>query len=249
MGAWGVGLYSDDLAADLRGDLREYFGDGLSAVEAVDRLMAEYASSVDDPDEGPVFWLAIADTGWKLGRLDDRARHRALEIIDNGQDLSRWPDAPDRRKRETVLAKLRAQLFARPPAAKRIPKVIKAANDWTTGEILALRLASGLRTLIRVIGHHVDKGGRSAVCELLDWTGSEIPSAAEISRLNIRHRIGSGPYGKPQFFLQEARKKKDKARLERTGIVSTPAQEPGGYLVVIWSHLDYQLADQFGLAT
>jgi hypothetical protein len=25
--------------------------------------MAEYASSVDDPDEGPTFWLAVADTG------------------------------------------------------------------------------------------------------------------------------------------------------------------------------------------
>lgn len=242
-------MYSDDLAADLRGDLRESFGDGLSATEAVDRLIAEYASSVHDPDEAPVFWLAIADTGWRLGRLDDRARQRALEIIDSGQDLARWPDEPDRRKRAAVLAKLRGQLLATPPAAKRIPKVIKAANDWAVGEVIALRLSSGLWTLMRVIGHHEDKGGRSAVCELLDWTGSEVPSPEEISRLPIRNRIQSGPYSKPQFFLAEARKKKDKARLERTGIVSTPGQEPGGYMGVIWSHLDILLSEHFGLAT
>jgi hypothetical protein len=73
MGTWGTALYSDDLAADLRADLRECFGDGLSPSAAVDKLISEYSSSLTDSDESPVFWLAIADTGWRFGRLDDRA--------------------------------------------------------------------------------------------------------------------------------------------------------------------------------
>jgi hypothetical protein len=83
---------------------------------------------------------------------------------------------------------------------------------------------------MRVIGHHEDKGGRSAVCELLDWTGSEVPSPEEISRLPIRNRIQSGPYSKPQFFLAEARKKKDKARLEGRASFQLPAKS----LAVTW---------------
>src|SRR5262245_3734214 len=112
MGTWGTGLYSDDLAADLRTDSRDCIGEGLSAAAAVDRLMAEYASSIDDPDEGTVFWLALADVGWRLGHLDERVRQKALKIISDGHDVTRWVSASDRRKRERILAKLRDQLLS-----------------------------------------------------------------------------------------------------------------------------------------
>jgi hypothetical protein len=46
MGTWGTGLYSDDLAADLRGDFRDLLGEGVPASVAVDRLMSEYAESL-----------------------------------------------------------------------------------------------------------------------------------------------------------------------------------------------------------
>jgi hypothetical protein len=245
VGTWGTALYSDDLATDLRGDLRKAFGDGLSAAEAVDRLMAEYASSLDDNDEGPTFWLAVADTGWKAGRLDDRARRRALEIIDSGRDLARWLDGADRRKRAVVLAKLRSQLVAPPPAAKRIAKVVRSATDWATDEVVAFQLVSGLWTLMRVIGHHEDKGGRSPICELFDWTGTAIPSAEEVSRFDVRRE--AGPHGISQFLFQEPRLKKDKARIVSTGIFSPATQVPGGYGVFVWPFVDRLFSKSFGL--
>jgi len=257
MGAWGTALYSDDLAADLRSTLRDYFGDGLSAAQAVDRLVEEYASSVNDPDEGPVFWLAIADTSWKLGRLDARARERALEIIDGGQDLARWTDArtSDRRKRAAVLTKLRERLQASPPHPKRIPKRIKAANDWAVGEVIGLRLKSGSWTLMRVIGHHIDKGGQFAVCELLDWTGTEIPTATKVATFRVRpfldsHRANLPVHlqPQPQFFFSEPRKKTEKERIVRTGIVTTPAQDSGRYTVLVWKVLDRLLLELYGLS-
>ena len=103
MGTWGTALYSDDLAADLRGDFTDAAGDGLSAAAIVDRLTQEYAASVADADEGPVFWLAVADMGWRLGRLDERARLEALAAIDSGRDLARWDEPRDRVKRAAVL--------------------------------------------------------------------------------------------------------------------------------------------------
>ena len=42
MGTWGVGLFSDDLAADLRGDFRDLISEGLSSSAAVDKLLAEW---------------------------------------------------------------------------------------------------------------------------------------------------------------------------------------------------------------
>src|SRR4029453_12261937 len=156
MGTWGTGLYSDDLAADLRGDLKDLLGEGLAANVAVDRLLSDYADSLVAADEAPVFWFSFGDASWKLGRLDDRVRDEALRVIDEGRDLARWDSPCDRKKRGAVLAKLRAQLLSPQPAAKRLPRVVKSANEWAVGEVIALQLLSRRWVPMRVIGHHTD---------------------------------------------------------------------------------------------
>jgi hypothetical protein len=139
MGTWGTGLYSDDLASDLKGNIRELIGDGLTMEVAVDRLLADYKSSLDDPDEATVVWLAIADAAWRLGRPHAQATAEALRIIEEGGDLRRWPSAKDRAKRGAVLAELGVRLRSQASAPKRVPKVFKANNLWTVGEIVSFR--------------------------------------------------------------------------------------------------------------
>ena len=84
MGAWGPALFSDDTATDGRDDYRDHVGDGLSGSAATDRLLSEWRSTLSDPDEGPVFWLALAATQWKCGRLEPRVLEKALEVISTG---------------------------------------------------------------------------------------------------------------------------------------------------------------------
>ena len=245
MGAWGVAVFSDDLAADLRGDFRDLIGEGLTSTQAVDQLMAEYKSSLDDRDEMPVFWISLASIQWKLGRLEERTRQEALRVIDTGLDLERWDVPKERQKRSAVLAKLREELLSPPLEPKRVPQIIKEANDWVVGEVVAFRLLSGKWTLLRVIGHHVDKGGRIAACELLDWVG-DLPFPVEaIATMSIRHSQGYG--GCSQFLFQEPRKKNDMARVVRLGVVSKPSQECGGWTVFVWKYVDHWLKELFGL--
>lgn len=244
MGTWGTALFSDDLAADLRGEFRDLIGEGLTTSAAIARLKTEYKSSLRDPDEAPVFWLALAAAGWRLGRLDDEVRQNALRIIESGVDLARWESSAERLKREQVLAKLRAQLELPPPPPKHIPRAFKATNDWKVGEIIGLRLLSGQWVLLRVIGHHEDRGGRLAVCELLNWTGSSITELPPIKSLSIRKEVA--PRGISQFLFQEPRLKKDHTRVVRLGIRSTPAQRCGGYYGFVWP-VDRQFREVFGL--
>src|SRR6516162_2497943 len=123
MGAWGPAIFSDDTASDVRGDYRDLVGDGLTGPEATDHMLKDWRSSVDDPDDGPVFWLALAATQWTCGRLEERVKVKAIEIIDRGTDLDRWKhDAKLLKQRQTVLLKLRAQLLSRQPPEKKIPK-------------------------------------------------------------------------------------------------------------------------------
>ncbi|MGW2146611.1 hypothetical protein ACWCOT_20055 [Nonomuraea bangladeshensis] len=86
MGAWGPGLFSDDLACDVRDEYRELIEDGATDEEARRRVVESYSEALDDPGEAPVFWLALAVTESKLGRLDAVVRDRALGIIERGDD-------------------------------------------------------------------------------------------------------------------------------------------------------------------
>lgn len=245
MGTWGTALYSDDLAADLRGEFRDLLGQGMSSDAAVEDLVARYAPSLRDPDEAPVFWLVLAHTAWRLGRPSGRATAEAFRVISSGSDLARWPDAKGRQKRQLVLARVETDLRSDPPPPKRIPARAVANNAWTVGEVLAFRLASGTWTLFRVIGHQVDKGGRHAICEPLNWLGPAPPEGNIVADLPLRPAVP--PWQFTQFLLGEPRRKQDAARIIRTGTTSRPLQQPAGCAVLVFPHLDRQLDEIFGL--
>ena len=244
MGTWGVALFSDDMASDLREEFHDLVGDGLSTESAVEKLISVYTPD-GNPDTETVFWLALSAVQWRLGRLDERTKQHALKIIENGQDLKRWDDIKLRKKREIVLEKLKNQLMTQQPLAKKVPKRIIATNNWEIGEILCFQLASKRWVLMRVIGHHRDYGGLSAICELLDWVGGTIPEPRVIKKLQIRK--GNSPYDPSQFLFQEARNKKQLERIRRTYIISSPQQKPGGFGVFIWKYIDRQFKTMYGI--
>ena len=254
MGTWGTALYSDDIASDLRDEFRDLIGDGLSATEAVDRLLVDY--SPDDPDIEPVFWLALADIQWKLGRLEERTKANALNIIENGKDLARWSDSKLIAKRRVVLEKLKIELALPPPIPKKVPKRYIEANDWEIGEIVGFQLGVTRRwVLLRVIGHHIDNGGRFAVCELLDWTGEALPEYKNtISKLLLKQKINSftvrteeGPRHISQFMFSLPKKDKDKFRIKKIGIITHPKQKKGYYTIFVWDYIDKTFKEVFNL--
>lgn len=241
MGTWGTALYSDDLAADVRNELRDLIGEGFTIEAAVDRLRDEYPV---DSDEIGVFWLAVADTAWRLGRPHTQATEEALRVITSESDLARWETPGDRRRRDAVLRKLADQLRSAPPSLRKVAKPYREENDWSVGEVVGYRLVSGRWTAFRVIGHHEDKGGRSAVCEPLDWIGDAPPREGDVARMRVRSAVTASTA--PQFMLAYERKI-DGSRLARAGISSTPEQAPRGYTVFVARYIDKQLVDMFGL--
>lgn len=87
MGAWGVAIFSDDLACDVRFDWREAILEALSVEDATAKVVAETDRG---EDQETVFWLALAAAQMETGRLHDEVRDRALEIIASGSDLESW---------------------------------------------------------------------------------------------------------------------------------------------------------------
>lgn len=124
MGTSGTALYSDDTAADVRDEFRELLSRLRDPAQATDRLLQSWKEQIADMDDGPVFWLALAETQWKYGCLSNAVKGRAIEVIDTESDLHRWEGADLKRRRANLIA-LKSKLLTEQPKA-RIPKARQA---------------------------------------------------------------------------------------------------------------------------
>lgn len=93
MGAWNTSLYGNDTARDVKGDYVHKLRSGKSDREAMEAMLVEYERTKDDEDEGPLFWLALADTQWEYGRLTEPVREKAIQLLAQGVDQERWSEA------------------------------------------------------------------------------------------------------------------------------------------------------------
>jgi hypothetical protein len=124
MGTWGAGLYSSDIAADMRATIKSVLRLPLDEDGIVDVLRnceGRVANNPDDEDY-TTFWLVLADQFEKRGVAHAPTRSKAISIIDRGDDLAmmekRGMKAPDLRKRGAKLAELRARLAGAPTVSK-----------------------------------------------------------------------------------------------------------------------------------
>ena len=69
MGAWGVKLYDNDVAEDIKNTYKEKLQEGKSNEEATDEIISDYEYMLEDVDDAPLFWMALADQQWKVERL------------------------------------------------------------------------------------------------------------------------------------------------------------------------------------
>ncbi len=241
MGAWGSAIFSDDTACEVRDDWRALVGDGMAASDATDRLIRQWKETLDDPDEGPVFWLSLAATQWKAGRLEVRVKRKALAIMTDGSDLERWKEDPGLlRKRVSVLAGLRKQLESPQPKAARIRRVVKAVTPWDPGTVVSYRLCSGKFVLFRVVGLATDKGGTHPYCRFFDWIGSELPAENAIRALRFKNGVamicGSGKRDFPAERLS----------VINVQLPQPDPPEPFGIGVWLWKLVDRRLKENWG---
>jgi hypothetical protein len=99
------------------------------------------------------FWLALAVTQHKLGRLSHRVLTKALEVLDAGADLHRWQEGGPAavRARTAVLVKIRAQITGPQPPRRTVRPPRRQISDLSIGQVLAYRAGSGRLHLMRIM--------------------------------------------------------------------------------------------------
>ena len=120
MGTWGFKIFEDDLALDVKEAFTSLLHDGLTSEAATARVCEEFSASRKDADEHDVFWLALAEHQWDLGRLQRDVLNTAQAILAKVPDADRWGDLLAGRTRE--LKRLQKKLDKAAPKQKRLIK-------------------------------------------------------------------------------------------------------------------------------
>jgi hypothetical protein len=116
MGVWGTGLYSGDFALDLRATIGAVVHLPFDPDRLVEILCDTEPNAANNPnnEEHSTFWLVVADQFAKRGIVCDRARERALQIIDGAEDIDMLEKLgmkpSDIRRRRKLLLEVRARI-------------------------------------------------------------------------------------------------------------------------------------------
>lgn len=174
MSTWGPKLYQDDLADDVKEYYKDQLRRGKSSDEITRDLVEQYSSAIADADDASVFWFALADTQWNLGRLEDTVKQKALYYIDAKYDLSRWSQAEPRelKIRQKVIEDLKNKLLS--PQTKEIPvsqyKIYHC--DWKNGDVFAYKLCGKFAESTEMFNNYIYF---VKICNDTWWPGHTVP--------------------------------------------------------------------------
>ena len=184
MGSWGTGLYDDDTACDARDGWVEKLRLGTPPEIATTELIAEWEGAHNEP----LFWLALADTQWKWGRLEPEVREHAERVIAAGGDLQIWSSssAANQSARTKVFQRLAAQLRKPLPALRALHRRSDAV-DWQRGQLWAYRTLDGRYAVLRIAALDPACGLVGApVTELLDVVLDKLPPSRSLVDVAVR---------------------------------------------------------------
>lgn len=144
MGAWGAGLYQDDVACEVR----DYYIDCLRNDDesAEDKTIDYFQDELNDDYDCAIVWFALADTQWKYGRLSEMVKNKTLEYIDNETNLQLWCEVDKKMysKREKAFSDLKDKLLSPMPPKKKLRKPHIFTCSWNVGDVFAYQLKSDI---------------------------------------------------------------------------------------------------------
>ena len=203
MGKWGLGLYDDDSAIELKEDYQVLLAFGVPELEAFELVKEHVLKDMTTTGEDNLFWLALARIQHKYGILLTEVKEKSLYILENIQDEIK---ASELTKKETERVckhaeDLRSIISSPLPPKAKVPKPIYDKHRWNEGDIILSHLIYEDKkdewyynkyVLYRVIC--VEKTplsyivpelaySESAWVVLFDWIGKDIPDVEVLKTL------------------------------------------------------------------
>src|SRR5207253_9134873 len=92
MGAWGHGIRQDDFVCDVIAAFEDLLKAGNNVGDATKAVKSKFSAQIEDGDDGPLFWISLADVQWTYGALELPVLQRVKEDFDSGRSLTPWTE-------------------------------------------------------------------------------------------------------------------------------------------------------------
>ncbi len=207
MGTWGTSLYSNDLSQDVRDAYIKLLEDQNSKDEAYIKIVEKFKEYLGDEEEC-LFWYALSDTQWKLGRLSPEVKEKAIFWIKKHGGIEVWENNKSRENSWLkTLDKLEIKLNSPMPEEKIIRKPKEfIRNPWSIGDVYAYMLKSEESKKLGLYGKYVViqkvadepyyNGYFSSVIKVFDIVFETIPIIEEVENVRILHLSNPNYYTK-----------------------------------------------------
>ncbi len=178
MGAWGYGIRQDDVVCDVIGAFEDLMKGGQSLGGATQEVTSRYDAEIQDSDDGPLFWIALADMQWTYGGLEPRVLKQVQDDLDSGRSLAPWAEDPrGLSQRRTALEKFLGKISTPNPRPKKPPKIVVRPPKFRAGDCLSIRLAEGqyAAAIVLAADHSEVEYGRNLI-GVLNYLSAEKPT-------------------------------------------------------------------------
>ncbi len=196
MGTWSTELYGNDTTADVRDTYVDYLRKNIDDVEAYNVTYSKYSELMGTEEES-LFWFAMADTQWELGRLLPIVKYNAIKFINercedlfdelNDSEMTNWDNML-----HTLLMKLDAPM---PPKKDVSLSQRFERNPWEIGDIYAYKFHSKKSKKFNLYGKYIaiQKIGESlayddltfSVVQIYNKVFSSCPTISDIANLGV----------------------------------------------------------------
>lgn len=119
MGAWGTGLWEDDLSCDIQDEWNELMDEGVSPRKATKIILKSWQEEFSDYDDEEdkqadesILFISLAGLQMRHRALTASVKKKAIQLIENGADLALWEEGDDEsyQERKKVLEEFNNKL-------------------------------------------------------------------------------------------------------------------------------------------
>ena len=143
MGTWDVDIWADDVAQDLRLDLKDAyaFNDDETALSEIFRVNKDMIADETD-DDYSVFFYALADWLWDKGRLPEDIKQKVLGMLERKEGMERFYETENKsliQQRLKVLEDLKKKLKTEQPKRMKI-RSNTGKMRYNIGDVVAFKV-------------------------------------------------------------------------------------------------------------
>lgn len=142
MGAWGAGIMQDDTVLDIIDEFKDLLKENQNIKEATATLIINNNYLIEDEDQGPLFWIALAKCQWEYGELESEVYNHVVKDFNQESGLSLWKEGSGKEylKRKRVISDFILKISKPNVKTKKLPKKVIRKPIFQAGDCLSLKV-------------------------------------------------------------------------------------------------------------